>query len=110
MKKKLKKLINLSKILENKEYIKDIPKIISHIEKIVRVLLYSKMVTKNEVNIRSNAFRTPPDIDEVSVIRLDYCIPDFCKKQGKKIQNQEKNNFQLNPYTGTFGVDKHFLL
>lgn len=91
MKKNLKKLVNLLNFFKNKKAISDIPKTIYNLEKIARVLFFPGMMTKNKENIRSNAFRTLPNIDEVSVIRLDYYIPDFCKKQDKKIQKPERD-------------------
>ncbi len=66
-------------------------------ERIVRVLYFPKYVKKDEKSIKSNAFRTPADIDEVSVIRLEYSNSDFCKQHGKKHENpaEERAYFGL---------------
>lgn len=64
-----------------------IPATFENTERMVRVLYFPKYVKKDEKSIRSNAFRTPAGIDEVSVIRLEYSSPDFCKSHGK---NNEK--------------------
>lgn len=67
-----------------------IPELIDDTELIIRVILYPKMLTKKD-KIRSVAFRSQSDKDEVSTIRLEYCSADFCKKHGKSIQNPEKD-------------------
>ena len=87
----LKKLIQFlasSKLFNKNSTNKvDLPNYIDDAEKIVRVLFYPKMVTKNKQSIKSNAYRTPAEKDEVSVMRQDYCSPTFCKQYGKEIQS-----------------------
>jgi hypothetical protein len=53
-------------------------------ERIVRVLYFPKLVTKDGKSIKSSAFRSPGGMDEVSVMRLVYCTSHFCKQHGKK--------------------------
>ena len=61
-----------------------IPKTFDVNERIVRVLYFPKLVTKDGKSIRALAFKSPKEIDEVSVIRLEYSSADFCKVHGKK--------------------------
>jgi hypothetical protein len=70
-----------------------IPTYIEDGERIVRVLFYPKHFNKKEVII-SYAFRSPPEMDEVSVIRIDFTNEDFCKNHGKT------NQAEKNPYYG----------
>ncbi len=72
----------------------DIPDEIADDERIVRVLFFPAHFTKSET-FKWIAYRTPAGIDEVSVIRLDYCNETFCKKEGKRI---ERPNFKANYY------------
>ena len=44
---------------------------------------------KKQKTIKANAFRPIAEKDEVSVMRLDFCSPSFCKQYGKKIQSPE---------------------
>ena len=67
-----------------------IPIYIENSERIVRILYFPKHVYKNEKSVKWGAFRSPAGKDEVSVIRLDYCSPEFCKNQGKEHQNPEQ--------------------
>tara|TARA_R110002167_G_scaffold121052_2_gene299298 strand:- start:3118 stop:3636 length:519 start_codon:yes stop_codon:yes gene_type:complete len=55
-------------------------------ERIVRSL-FSPINFNKSGELKSNAFRTPPEKDEVSVNRLDYTTATFCKKLSKKIEN-----------------------
>jgi hypothetical protein len=66
-----------------------IPSKIEDRERIVRVLYFPKNV-KNDKALRANAFRTPPDKDEVSIIRVDYCSAKFCKEHGKKYEDPDQ--------------------
>lgn len=95
----LKKLINfLNRLFPfRKKNPVSIPEYVEDPEKIVRNLYYPKMITKDERKIRSNAFGSPGGVDEVSVIRLDYSSPDFCKQYAKKHQNpaNKKNYFGM---------------
>jgi hypothetical protein len=87
LKKLIQFLISLKPFNKINTYRVDLPKYIDDPERIVRVLFYPKMVTKDRKSIRSNAYRTPPEKDEVSVLRQDYCSATFCKEYGKKIQD-----------------------
>lgn len=64
---------------------------ISNTERILRILLHPKHV--NSKGIRPSAFRTPPGKDEISVTRLDYSTPDFCKKYGKRKLENNRSKF-----------------
>lgn len=67
---------------------KKIPSIVEHHEKICRTV-YSpfNLKGKNSSTLDPNLFKTPYDIDEVSVNRLDYTNANFCKKLSKKNEN-----------------------
>lgn len=72
----------------------DIPKFVSDEEKLIRVILSPMNVNPNTQNIKANIFKSPPNKDEVSVLRLFYTDADFCKTHGKRIQNpNEKRNY-----------------
>lgn len=42
--------------------------------------------------IKWNCFRSKPNQDEVSVIRIEYCNEQFCKDWGKHIEQFDKKN------------------
>lgn len=67
----------------------EIPQKVYNEELIVRILLHPKAnhLSSNGKCIKWNAYRTPADIDEVSVIRLNFCNANFCKRWGKQIEN-----------------------
>ena len=65
-----------------------IPAAVENKERIVRILYFPKNV-KNDKTLRANVFRTPPEKDEVSIIRVDYSSANFCKAHGKKYQSPE---------------------
>ncbi|MEX0813714.1 MAG: hypothetical protein WD048_15960 [Chitinophagales bacterium] len=93
IKKKLKKLTNSLRPYKNssKSATKsEIPNHIADIEKIVRVLLFPTQFRKSDEILKWQAFRTKAGEDEVSVIRLDYCDENFCKKHGKSIQDPNR--------------------
>ncbi|MCE7042012.1 hypothetical protein [Dyadobacter sp. CY312] len=63
-----------------------IPHTIADHETIVRIIfspINVKFLKDGSRQILPNAFRSPADIDEVSVIRLAYSTADFCKNLGK---------------------------
>ena len=62
-------------------------------EKIIRAIYSPVNIHKTKGTLLSNAFRTPSDIDEVSVNRLDYTTPNFCKKMAVENQNHDRNYF-----------------
>jgi hypothetical protein len=71
----------------------NIPSMVANQEKVVRVV-YSPVYTKrdqetNEIVLKYQTFRSPPDKDEVSVTRLDYSSPDICKRQGKAYEDKQ---------------------
>lgn len=61
----------------------NLPLEIENSEKIARSIFSPVNVTKSE-KLRTNAFKSPPNIDEVSVNRLDYANATICKKLSKK--------------------------
>lgn len=69
----------------------DILKFVSDEEKLVRVILSPMNINPNTQNIKANIFKSPPNKDEVSVLRLFYTDADFCKTHGKRIQNPNEN-------------------
>ena len=78
-----------------------IPNEIPDSERIVRII-YSPMNIKEKTNrIKSNFFVSPKNKDEVSVLRLDYTTPDFCKELGKKNQSPDK----MRSYYGLARID-----
>ncbi len=86
-KKKLKSY--LSKLVNcKKKSIDNIPDLIDNTERIIRVI-FSRMNLKGNSKLKPNAFKSPPDIDEVSTIRIDHSSADFCKQHGKSIQNPQ---------------------
>ena len=65
-------------------------------EKIVRSIYSPKNFHKTKGTLLPNAFRTPSDIDEVSVNRLNYTDANFCKKLSKENQTiGERDYFGL---------------
>ncbi|HLG35774.1 MAG TPA: hypothetical protein VI757_12905 [Bacteroidia bacterium] len=58
-----------------------IPSAIANPERLVRIIYKEK--------IKPNDFRPKPNTDEVSILRLEYTIPDFCKKHGKENEKPE---------------------
>lgn len=91
----LKNLLNLFKVFKRKKRkIKTLPNNINDSEKIARSIFSPVNVTKKG-ELKANAFRSPPLIDEVSVNRLDYTNATFLKKLSKQIENpnQKRNYF-----------------
>jgi len=64
------------------------PVFIADNEKIARTI-YSPMNLDKKNNLNTNAFKSPPVIDEVSVNRLNYTSASFLKKLGKYFQNND---------------------
>ncbi len=58
-------------------------------EKIARSIFSPINISKKGDKLKPNAFKTPAGIDEVSVNRLSFSSPDFCKKISKTIENPE---------------------
>jgi hypothetical protein len=92
----IQKLLNylLSSLgLSKKTESPDIPNDIGNSEKLCRAI-YSPINIKNKSGaIDSNIFKTPPDKDEVSVNRIDFTTPIFCKTIAKRVQIPPKRNY-----------------
>ena len=61
-------------------------------EKIARSIFSPVNVTKSNT-LRANAYKSPANIDEVSVNRLDYTTANFIKKLSKKIATPPKREY-----------------
>ena len=74
-----------------------IPLFIEDKERIVRSIFSPINVNLKNHSLRTNAFKSPAEIDEVSVNRLDYSNADFCKSLSKKIEDpsNKRNYFGL---------------
>ena len=57
--------------------------------------IFSPFCIDKKGNLKSNAFKSPSDKDEVSVLRLDYTTPDFCKIHSRKIESEGKKYIGL---------------
>ena len=66
---------------------KVIPEFVENPEKLIRIIYSPANLTKSRKGLKSNAFRTPPNKDEVSVLRLNYCDLSDCIAHGRKHQN-----------------------
>jgi hypothetical protein len=65
-----------------------IPTSVAATEKIVRGIFTPLYFDEKKSKIKATAFRSPPEKDEVSVLRLDYTTANFCKKHCvEKLQN-----------------------
>lgn len=87
----LKSLSSLKSCFKKNRRHQRIPLLIDESEKIVRSIFSPINVHKTKGILLNNAFRPPSDIDEISVNRLDYTTPDFCKAVSKKIENPTAN-------------------
>ncbi len=72
-----------------------IPDTIQNDETLVRIIFspYHVRVNKKTGKIRgikNSAFHSIPDMDEVSVTRINYSSFDVCKAQAKKMENDSK--------------------
>jgi len=84
-----RKLFNFFKRRKKETQSLNIPDTVLDSEKIVRSIFSPIYLHKKRKTLLPIAFRSPRNIDEVSVNRLDYTTPDFCKTVSKKIENQE---------------------
>jgi hypothetical protein len=66
----------------------DLPTEIAAGEKIVRAIFFPPHIDRRKNRLKPAAFRSPPDIDEVSVIRHTYMGSDFCKVKAKEIAHR----------------------
>ena len=83
--KKLKNLLTSFKGFKI-EFRQNIPQLIANDEKIVRSIFSPINLNKNQT-LKFNAFRPPANSDEISVNRLNYTTPSFCKALSKKMAN-----------------------
>jgi hypothetical protein len=63
----------------------DLPVEITDEEQIVRAIFFPHHIDISKNRLKPAAFRSPPDKDEVSVIRHTYMGSDFCKAKAKEI-------------------------
>jgi hypothetical protein len=66
----------------------DLPLEIADEEKIVRAIFFPQHIDSRKNKLKPAAFRSPPDTDEVSVIRHTYMGSDFCKVKAKGIAHR----------------------
>lgn len=81
-----KKYINYNNFLPESL---QIPPKIDNPERIVRVLMNPRHFKSKDI-LKWNCFRSPAGIDEVSVIRLEYCSEQFSKDWGKQNKKTQK--------------------
>lgn len=77
------------------EEIPIIPNEVSDEENVVRAIFEPNDIAKKTNTLKYIAFRSPPERDEVSVTRLQYSTPTFCKSHAKSINRQGANYFGL---------------
>lgn len=77
----------------------EIPVTFSSEEVIVRGI-YTPCCLNSKGELHPNAFKSAAGTDEVSVLRLKYSGPDFCKDHSKSIENPEKGR----TYTGLAAI------
>lgn len=90
MVKRLKNFLNLSALFKKKKKAIYLPEKVDDVEKISRSIFSPINVNKSN-QLKTNAFRSRKDEDEVSVNRLDYTTPNFCKAFSKKIEQPDNN-------------------
>ena len=64
----------------------DVPEAIADRETIVRAVFYPYHLKKSGTELTKVAFKSPPDKDEVSVIRKTFVDEQFCKDKAKDIE------------------------
>lgn len=62
----------------------NLPKLIGNDERLCRAIFSPININKNGTSIKPNAFKTPDNKDEISVNRLNFTTPHFCKTLAKK--------------------------
>ena len=67
----------------------NIPQTIDNSERIVRSIFSPLNLSKDFKSINHNAFKPPYNSDEISVNRLNYTTPDFCKNISKNMEKPE---------------------
>jgi hypothetical protein len=79
-------------------------------EKLIRGIYSPINIKVNKITqqktLQVNAFKSPPEKDEVSVLRLDYTDCHFCKNFIKSGENQEKQR----EYVGLAVINYHEVL
>lgn len=91
--KRLINLLNLSTLFKKRKKTIELPEKVDDSEKICRSIFSPVNVNKNN-QLKTNAFRSRKDEDEVSVNRLNYTTSNFCKSLSKKIEQPEsKRNY-----------------
>ncbi len=86
MLKTLKNYLNSLPFFNKKETLL-IPHEFSDNEKIIRAIFSPINLNKDQTKLKANAFKPPSGLDEISVSRLSYTTPDFCKNHGRNNQN-----------------------
>ena len=86
--KKLIDFLGLSLSFKSKSEQISLPDAIDDEELISRSIFSPVNVTK-KYKLRTNVYKSPPEMDEVSVNRLNYTTPTFCKVLSKKIEQPE---------------------
>lgn len=91
MVKKLKNLLNISKLFKGilPTSKRDIPSEIVDSEKIVRAVYSPVNLDKKRRRLNNNFYKPPNDSDEVSVNRLDYTTFHFLKELALRFENTE---------------------
>jgi len=88
MLKKLRNYLNSLVFYKLEKRLKVIlPQLIENDEKIVRSIFSPINLSKDLTTLKSNAFKPPADLDEISVNRLNYTTSHYCKSISKSIEN-----------------------
>ena len=74
------------KLTKDKQKISDV---VLDSERIVRSIFSPLYLHKRKKTLQPIAFKSPRNIDEVSVNRLEFTTPDFCKTISKEIEQPE---------------------
>ena len=69
-----------------------IPKRIAEQEPLVRIIFFPYHINKKNKRLKPAAFRSPPRIDEVSVVRHKYRNGTFCKEKAKKMERAGRSD------------------
>ena len=84
-------LLSLRKSFKSKKISSaKIPQLIDEKERLSRAI-FSPINIDSKGKLKSNAFRTPADKDEISVNRLEFASVNFCKAEAKKNENASMN-------------------
>ena len=88
----IKKLINYLNSLQfcKSKATLNIPPKVDDGEKILRSIFSPMNLSSDFKSLKPNAFRPPGGYDEISVNRLDFTTPNFCKSISKEMENPEK--------------------